>query len=458
MTANLKKQANRKSNHLKQIIKMAYLFGCYSRADMSRLFMVGEETLNREYGELQDIFSDMEQIQIPRVGNEREMVLFRDRLQKGKPECIRAYASVSVSETVKMQCSVLEQVLKRKKTLTASEFLVSMQESGAYDSEEDGDEDTSDALKWEKNRRRNNMSFLEMMCDLGYLERSSKRKNREKVYVRPDTIGDTFSEGEKQELAGFLDYAVRVNSPSFFGYQLLQRLPKPAPVFTYTRSLEYMVLDEERLLEIQELAEKYPLIEIDFVKVERGQSGWLAGRDRTSEAICPWAFLLDRKYGRSYLIGYLEKCDQMIAVPLERIGKLTGMKGTLPPKEKMEQAWNRQYGNVWLAGGRPAEMTESLRVSLLLEAKHIKTHGFRLEHEGITACRNGHITADKEGNLLYEIVTDNWMDMVPWIRSFGGALRVERAAGIESGKDYGKEIRGYLKEMWEEARRKYDQT
>lgn len=457
MSSTNKKPKNRKSNHIKQIVKMAYLFGCFSRKDMSQFFLVGEDTLNREYGRLYDVFEEMDQIQIPRVGNESEMVLFRDRLNKQKMEFLNVYHTVMVPEIVQFRCEALAQIMEESRTVTAQKLTDKMYEIGAYDMDSD-EEDDQYSEHEEKKKIRNNTAFLEAMCELGFLKKEKKLQHGRRVYIRPNSILDTLTNREKEDLAGFLDYCTQMQGTAFFGHQILKQLPKVPTVFTYTRSLEYMVLDEERLFEIREIAKQYPLIRVSFVEVNRNNQGWLKGRTEAERILYPWAFLLDRKYGRSYLLGYANAQERMEAIPLDRVRKVAGIRGERPTKEELEQAYQRQFGHAWLAGGKTDPREESIVVSLSLSAAYANKCEFRLRSEGITDRRKGKLYSDQEGNLHYEVIVDNWIDMIPWIRSFGGYLSVESAVGMISGRNYGDEIRSCLRSTWEEALKNYDEA
>lgn len=440
----------RKNSYLNMILKMAYLFGCYSRKDMSRLFFAGEETLNRQY----NLVGNAELFSIPRVGSEGTLFLPRDRFWKNQEEVFESFAQVQISETAELRCKVIAQFLSEKEQISVEAFTKRME-----DLEDEIDTDDFDEVDFEaeiRKKRRNYIRFLDRFVELGFLIKNGNGKTS--TYRCQKPVWKQLTIGEQQSLTELIQYCSHVQKPQFYGYQILKTMESGEVPFTYTKNLDFMLFDEERICEIEELAEVYPCLKVRYVTVNRSYRGLIDGRNQAEICMIPCGILWDMQYGRSYLLGYSSGEKKIISVLIDRIQKVSGINGKTENPGQIEQILKYQYGNAWLAGGKGETDSESVTLRFQLDDEKQKETEMRIRSEGMTAERKGSFWQEKNGAWYYEIDVDNWIDIIPWIRSFGGGLKLVYAAGTVSGIDCKDEICTYLRKSWEEALRQYDQV
>ncbi len=373
--------------------------------------------------------------------------LFRYRYEdSAEPVLMFLFRAKSMKESESRRLPILLMALQQQ-SHTAAELLERCDEQLAEYTIAPPDEKTI----------RSDLRYLE---EVGVVRRESGgrpyryRLNHDLIHeLTPDELLDLYE---------YVDVMAHTRIPSVQGYLLRDNLKialqKAIPEsewddsllepFSYRYHYEARILDEAHLAMLTRMIQQQRFVSFQYYSPSRKRSYaarstnplFSSEQEPIRQHVLPARIIYDHQYGRWYLIGTL---------PGGRIAKFR-MDGIvdIAGEETIEAEYfnarlasvDRKIQHSWLV-----DTGDTVKVKARFFKPTARRHDFireRVELQG----QWGTITEEDESSFIFEIEVNGWVEIRPWLRSFGSSCEVLAPVGL----------RNSLIEEWKELARYYE--
>jgi predicted DNA-binding transcriptional regulator YafY len=146
---------------------------------------------------------------------------------------------------------------------------------------------------------------------------------------------------------------------------------------------------------------------------------------KEKELLRPWKIRYDISCGRFYLVAY-DKKDRCAIFRLDRIEEVE-INGSTYEEGNMEEAYNKDMRYSWSTVQlSPGKNPERVKFEINIEERK---EGYILEKIK-SEVHEGTIERIEEGRYHLDMLVNDSNEMVPWIRSYSGYIRVIQGRGL----------------------------
>lgn len=288
---------------------------------------------------------------------------------------------------------------------------------------------------------RSDLRYLE---DIGVIRRQPG--GRPYRYRLNHELTDCLSQEELIELYEFVDVMANTRIPSVQGYLLRDNLKKALKAtisteqwdesllepFGYRYHYDARILDEAHLYTLLRMIREQRYISFQYYSPSRKRSYaaqhtnplFASDQQPFRHHILPLQVVYDHQYGRWYVIGTLEggriakfRMDGMVDLNGEQTAYTELFEQRLQHiRQKMKYSWLVDTG-------------QPLTVKVRFFKPAFPANDF-IRERVMMQGQWGRITEENEHSFIFEIVVNGWVEIRPWLRSFGSSCEVLEPAGL----------------------------
>ncbi len=304
--------------------------------------------------------------------------------------------------------------------------------------------------------------------DLRYLEEMGvvrrEAGGRPHRYRLNHDLIDELTADELLDLYEFVDVMAHTRIPSVQGYLLRDNLKTALraaiPVsqwndallepFCYHYHYEARILDEAHLSALLSIIEQQRYVSFQYYSPSRKRTYaarstnplFSNGQEPLRQRILPARIIYDHQYGRWYLLGTLEggrivkfRMDGIVDIAAEDAVEATTFAGRLARVDsKIQHSWLVDTGDTVTVKARffkpPATQHDFIRERVCMQGQW------------------GEITEEDTTSFIFEIEVNGWVEIRPWLRSFGSSCEVLEPLGLRNSLiEEWKELAGYYESI-----------
>lgn len=410
---------------IRSILRDVFLYGCFSKSDLENKNNKSSRKISYEMRRIkQYIESDF--IKVDKDGKNKLLNLSYDSISNTKNFLVNTYLSKSFTKTDIVVYYYLLMVLScQDKPMTFSEIEDVLIERGLID--------------YAEISRKTIERKLNEMCNTMEIV-SFEKRGRAKEYFISDDILKELTEEEIKKLAAISDLYKNIIFPHIGGYYFYDTLKdymkferkieyKENDSFQYDHLHFHPVIDEELILKIMKAIEgRNEIVAIGNNKYRRYKKKF------DDEQIKPIKLRYDIECGRFYVIGFgnNEKCR---SIRLDRKDDIKILEDKFDYDEylkKYDESMGKSFSSVPINN---KDSCNNVKFELTINKKEEQYLVDKIKGE-IGECV---FTNVEENKYIIEKEVNNDWEMIPWIRKYGGNIRVIEPAALKKK----------LKEDWE---------
>lgn len=422
--------AQRQAQLLQQLIRMIYLFGCTSKAELRKLLGLNTSTADKEFSALADLL----ELENEAAGG---LSVQTNWLEGKTGHLLDVYlGQAPVQRDYNLFARYVHITAYLHKNNTAS-FTELRTKSGAMDPMR------ADALR----------KVLPRFEAMGLLECHTGVNGQANTYSLVQPFWEKLTDAEKLCVQRFVEWAAVHCWPSYDGFTLLAKLEQvtgSAQRVFRSDHRHHAVLDEDVLYQLEPHLGTH-WVELELMVRDKRQTVTVQNIvDVHTVTVFPCRILHEQEYGRSWVICIpAEPAAAPVSIPVSLIVRFKkAVAGSAP--QNWQQLCDSALEHVFLAGLTRND-AEPLAFTIQFAAQAVG----RVQREGVTAARNGTIESCEDGSILYRIVVADGTELRPWLRSFGAQAKIVQVIGAQTETDYTPEYRLEMHETWQEMKNRY---
>ncbi|EGW40616.1 WYL domain-containing protein [Desulfosporosinus sp. OT] len=416
-------------NIIRDILRDCFLYGCFSLDDLENKRNVSSRKISYEIRRIQQ-YVEEQYIRMDKDGRYKLLSLTYDSLRDTDNFLVQTYRTRSFTRTDLVTYYLILMILHTKdlpctvKTLEDALVLRGLINAGTI------------------SRKTLERKLAEMCHKTGVL--SCDQSKRTKQYaVAPDILG-SLSCSQISELFRAVSLYKNILFPATAGYYCEQTLQdyityerktsiSDGHFFNYRHVHFHPVIEEHILWEILKAIHQRTKIKVV------NHTPKSAGRN-SYKILNPYKIRYDTHHGRFYLISF-NNHGKCILSRLDRIESIECLEETFCREdydEKYSECMRYSWSSVALADGQEPE---NIKLEILIDES---TEGYligKIQNE----APGGIMEKIEEGRYHYSLKVSDSGEMVPWIRSYTGNIRVVESAVLAQkiAADWKETLRSY---------------
>lgn len=274
---------------------------------------------------------------------------------------------------------------------------------------------------------------------------------------------EQLSVDELLDLYEFVDVMAHTRIPSVQGYLLRDNLKIALRAaisetdwddallepFCYRYHYEARILDEAHLSALLSMVEQQRYVSFQYYSPSRKRTYgarstnplFSSGQEQLRKRVLPARIIYDHQYGRWYLLGTLEggrivkfRMDGIVDIAGEEVVESTLFQERCARVDsKIRYSWLVDTGDVVKVKARffkPDTQYDFIRERVAMQGQW------------------GSITEEDETSFIFEIEVNGWVEIRPWLRSFGSSCEVLEPVGLRNSLiEEWKELAGYYESI-----------
>lgn len=396
-------------NIIRAILRDVFLYGCFSREDLEVKRKLSSRKVSYETRRIQQ-YVEAEFIRVDRDGRNKLLALTYDSIRNPENFLVKTYMTKSFTKSDLLLYFNLLMVLNNEdKHSSFREIEDSLIKQGVI---------SYDNISCKTVERK----LGEMCSKLGVL--NCETIKRTKYYSVAEDIFEKLDDKEIEELITAVALYKNILFPLTAGYYCEQSLkdyayyergisPKINDIFQYRNLHFHPVIEEQTLWELLKAIHNKRYIKLKY------NSPKGINKVTVQEQIKPYKIRYDISCGRFYLVSYADNNRCMVS-RLDRIEEIEICKETYEEgnfREFYEQDFKHSWSCVGLIRGKKKE---KIKLEITIEEPRENYIIERIKSE-VQQCT---ITKIGEGCYHLDMIVNDSLEMVPWIRSYAGYLRV----------------------------------
>ncbi|URZ05480.1 WYL domain-containing protein [Clostridium felsineum] len=411
-------------NIIRDILRDVFLYGCFSREDLEEKRNMSSRKISYEMRRIQQ-YIESEFIRIDRDGRNKLLALTYDSITNTENFLVNTYMTKSFTKAdLILYFNLLMFLNAKNKPCSFREIEDGLINEGII---------SYDDISSKTVERKLN----EMVKKLGILKCDTIK--RTKNYSIQDDILKELSLDEIENLIDAVALFKNIILPVTAGYYFEKNLKdyalyergievKEKDYFQYKGLYFHPVIEEDILWKILRAIHRKRYIKLEY------RSG--KGTNKTSkEQLKPYKIRYDSSCGRFYLVAFLDN-NSCVTLRLDRIAEIKISKEVYKDnnfKKLYDKQFKYSWSSVNLSGGKVKE-------EIKLEIKIDETREKYIIEKIKSEVPNGKITKIEEGIYHLDMIVNDSIEMVPWIRGYLGYIKVIK----------GRDIINKLTEDWKE--------
>ncbi|WPP39647.1 WYL domain-containing protein [Paenibacillus hunanensis] len=274
---------------------------------------------------------------------------------------------------------------------------------------------------------------------------------------------EQLSVDELLDVYEFVDVMAHTRIPSVQGYLLRDNLKIALRAaisetdwddallepFCYRYHYEARILDEAHLSALLSMVEQQRYVSFQYYSPSRKRTYgarstnplFSSGQEQLRKRVLPARIIYDHQYGRWYLLGTLEggrivkfRMDGIVDIAGEEVVESTLFQERRARVDsKIRYSWLVDTGDVVKVKARffkPDTQYDFIRERVAMQGQW------------------GSITEEDETSFIFEIEVNGWVEIRPWLRSFGSSCEVLEPVGLRNSLiEEWKELAGYYESI-----------
>ncbi|WP_160675943.1 WYL domain-containing protein [Clostridium sp. C8-1-8] len=402
-------------NIIRVILREVFLYGCFSIEGLEEKTNMSSRKISYEIRRIQQ-YIESEFIRTDRDGRNKLLALTYDSITNTENFLVKTYMTKSFTKSdLVLYFNLIMFLSNGNRSYCFREIEDGLIEQGliSYDNI------SSKTLERKLN---------EMHSKLGVLECETVK--RTKYYTVAEDIFKELSNKEIEELMIAVSFFKSILFPVTSGYYCEQSLKDYAEYergmnldkkdyFQYKNLYFHPVIEEHILWELINAIcnRRYIKLKYNYPKT--------AYKDKTPELLKPFKLRYDINCGRFYLVSY-SKENRCVVSRLDRIDDIEVCKETYKDL-KFEEFYKRDFKHSWSSVKLDkGKKMEKIKLEITIEEPKEKYIIDRITSE-VQQCS---INKIEKGRYHLDMVVNDSFEMVPWIRSYSGYIRVIQGRGI----------------------------
>lgn len=404
-------------NIIRAILRDVFLYGCFSREDLEGKRKLSSRKISYEMRRIQQ-YVEAEFIRTDRDGRNKLLALTYDSIGNTENFLVKTYTTKSFTQTDLMLYFNLLMFLKAKgKPCCFREI----------EEELIGDGNISyDNISSKTVERK-----LDEMCSkLGIL--SLETVKRTKYYEVAEDIFKELDNKELEELITAVALFKNIMFPVTAGYYTEQSL-KDYAVFERNMNFEIKDYFQYKNLHFHPVIEEHILWELIKAIDERKyiylsyNSPKAEYKSVSKEPLRPYKIRYDINCGRFYLVSFASK-NRCVVSRLDRIEDVKILKETFR-RDHLDELYNRSFEHSWSTVNLyNRQRAEKIKLEITIKEPE---ENYIIERI-ISEVQPGAVTKIKEGSYHLDMLVNDSLEMVPWVRSYSGYIKVIQGRAIMS--------------------------
>lgn len=402
-------------NIIRAILRDVFLYGCFSREDLGDKRNLSSRKISYEIRRIQQYVEEAF-VKTDRYGRNKLLALTYDSIRNTENFLVKTYMTKSFTPTdLILYFNLLMFLNYKDKECCFRDIEEHLIGEGLI---------SYDNISSKTVERKLN----EMCKSLGVLK--CKTVKRTKYYSVADDIFEGLDNTELRELIIAVSLFKNISFPVTVGYYCEQSLKDYAKYergldidlkdnFQYKNLHFHPIIEEQVLCQILKAIHERKYIKLNHSKTLSKRKYY------DDELLRPYKIRYDINCGRFYLVSYDNK-NRCIVSRLDRIDRIEVTKSTYK-EEKLKKLHNRNMRYSWSSvslgtGNRPEKIILEINIEEPKESYIIE------KIKGETP--NGTIERIGEGCYHLSLLVNDSMEMVPWIRSYSGYIKVIQGRGL----------------------------
>lgn len=402
-------------NIIRAILRDVFLYGCFSREGLEGKRKLSSRKISYEMRRIQQ-YVETEFIRTDRDGRNKLLALTYDSIRNTENFLVKTYMTKSFTKSDLILYFNLLMFLNTEDKFCSFREI----EEGLIGQE---------AISYDNISSKTVERKLDEMCSkLGILRCEAIK--RTKYYTVAEDIFKELDNKEIDELITAVALFKNLLFPVTAGYYCEQSLMDYA---SYERNMNLEVKDcfQYKNLHFHPVIEEHILWELlkaiherKYIKLKYNSSKVIY-KEKPQELLRPYKIRYDINCGRFYLVSF-EKQNRCVVSRLDRIEDVEICSETYK-EDKFEGLYERNFKHSWssvnlIKGKKPENVKLEITISEPKENYIID----RIRSE-VQQCT---ISKIREGCYHLDMVVNDSFEMVPWIRSYSGYIRVIQGRGI----------------------------
>lgn len=402
-------------NIIRAILRDVFLYGCFSREGLEGKRKLSSRKISYEIRRIQQ-YVEAEFIRTDRDGRNKLLALTYDSIRNTENFLVKTYMTKSFTKSsLILYFNLLMFLNTEDKPCCFREIEEGLIKQGSI---------SYDNISSKTVERK-----LDEMCsNLGIL--SCETIKRTKYYNISEDILKELDNKEIDELITAVALFKNILFPVTSGYYCEQSL-KDYAIYERGMNLDTKDYFQYKNLHFHPVIEEHILWELlmaihkrKYVKIKYNSPKIIYKKD-PQEFLRPYKIRYDISCGRFYLVSYTDK-NRCVVSRLDRIDDIEISKKTYK-EDKFERFYERDFKHSWssvsLAGGKKLEKVK-LEITITKPKENYIIDRIKSEVQQCT------INKIRDGCYHLEVVINDSLEMVPWIRSYSGYIRVIQGRDI----------------------------
>lgn len=402
-------------NIIRAILRDVSLYGCFSREDLEGKRKLSSRKVSYEIRRIQQ-YVEVEFIRTDRDGRNKILALTYDSIRNTDNFLVKTYMTKSFTKSdLMLYFNLLMFLNSEDKPCCFREI-----EEGLI---------SQDAISYDNISSKTVERKLNEMCSkLEILQ--CKTIKRTKYYAIAEDIFKNLDNKEIAELITAVALFKNLLFPVTEGYYCEQSLKDYAKYerginieikdyFQYKNLHFHPVIEEQILWELLKTIHKRKYIKLKY------NSPKVINKEAPDELLRPYKIRYDINCGRFYLVSYVKQ-NRCVVSRLDRIEDIEISKEVYKD-DKFEELYKRDFKYSWSSVnlGR-GKKKENVKLEITIKEPEENYIIDRIKSE-VQHCT---INKIREGCYHLDMVVNDSLEMVPWIRSYSGYIRVIQGRGI----------------------------
>lgn len=402
-------------NIIRAILRDVFLYGCFSREDLEGKRKLSSRKVSYEIRRIQQ-YVEAEFIRTDRDGRNKLLALTYDAISNTENFLVKTYMTKSFTRSdLILYFNLLMFLNNEDRPCCFREIEEGLIGQGV--------------LSYDNISSKTVERKLEEMCNkLGILQ--CEMVKRTKYYTIAEDILSELDNKELEELTTAVALFKNLIFPVTAGYYCEQSLKDYAhyeryvnleakDYFQYKNLHFHPVIEEHILWELIKAIHKRQYIKLKY------NSPKAIYKEAAEETLRPYKIRYDINCGRFYLVSFAKQ-NRCVVSRLDRIEEVKVYKETYKV-EKLEKLYKMNFKHSWSSVNLAAsKRPEKVKLEIIISEPKENYIIDRIRSE-VQQCTINRI---REGCYHLDMLVNDSFEMVPWIRSYSGYIRVIQGRGI----------------------------
>jgi predicted DNA-binding transcriptional regulator YafY len=396
-------------NIIRSILRDVFLYGCFSREGLEEKRKLSSRKISYEIRRIQQ-YVESEFIKTDRDGRNKLLALTYDSIRNTENFLVKTYMTKSFTRwDLILYFNLLMTLNAHNKSYCFKDIEDELVEEGIV---------SYDNMSSKTIERK-----LDEMCKyLGVLKYETVK--RTKYYSVAEDILKELDDTELTELITAVSLFRNIAIPVTAGYYCEQSLRDYARYerginldlrddFQYKNLHFHPVIEEQILWQLLKAIQERKWVTLDYNLPQSRRN------DNTKEPMKPYRIRYDINCGRFYLVSY-DKNNRCVVSRLDRIEEVEVSKSTYDTAN-LREIYNRDMRYSWSTVQLgPGKKAEKIKLEIAIEEPRENYLIERIKSE----VKEGFIEKVGKGCYHLSMVVNDSLEMVPWIRSYSGYIKV----------------------------------